>query len=956
MALTVFVLFPGFYREFTDAWEDVLDKEVYEMADRVCAHQQTLRDFAQLQSQLRENRVYDVSNVLQDQKAQKFWVTNFGANQHAVETGRLIETILFETDAGINSHTNQARDAIYQLLFIESYCEKVGVGARLLVTSETKEPVAMITATAFAARTASDVTKKRGRTRDENKEEEEKKEGKKSATAADDYDYDDDGRWYRCLFGERRVLKESQLKQKQFGRETLIEDEYGSGNNSFRLQETTEQMALFLLYPSLPPPERARLKGLSNEDQRELNQASLEVTRELKKYMSGSMSPEKKNYYYHSKVIPRYEEKVEAIRKHLWQKWTSDLKLSVMRLPSYQQAKEFMNKIQANRSDLKGFAKKTSQRLTESLLWLSQGDYYADYLRLESKRKMVHQVMTSLMTKKSDQNTISAYEFQEFLHLFGNLDFVVTRTILSLIRICHGKGEEKARSNHKWFVQPYLALDNKDLPEVKEDMRRLAVPKHYIIKPAQYKKGVMNLVFMDAERNVNTAVISNVPEKARFKVLTYGGRRIYTGKRLGEGELSGVAVTEKLFFSLRDLIQNFQEEVSVPFIDPEKKAKMNVRGTTIHVGVGMFLHAKFRNTRLFEFFHVPSELHKPMGSFWIDQNKERLCDREMEVFNVILNIYRYCSEENNLRENAIIPSAMPSAFYELLKQEFEYWKMPYNVSRPMGGRANPGFRLALNPRKKYLSDAELARKERDDRNKKRPREGALQSDTDDDGSFGLSDGADDDDIQVFVEGNPQQKVNDDVQSQHQLPDHLQDQAIRTGSQSCQGFNNSHASGVGSIVSSHSNPQSPGSKAFYNSTSDDCESIEEGRHAYEVLQGLPLFHEDPKGIVLPSKFHAGQSVQYLSKTTGKWFDAVVESIDLKENVTVTLKVSKKTRVGAFDQLKPKITREVVHGYMAAPLDEMHDGVVEEKKPEAKEEKTFGYHAPSLGTMGFEETTS
>mmetsp|Transcript_19974 Transcript_19974/g.32488 ORF Transcript_19974/g.32488 Transcript_19974/m.32488 type:complete len:415 (-) Transcript_19974:1924-3168(-) len=270
------IFFPSYYHELSDAWEDVLEKEVYEMADRLRTHQQTLREYATLQSQLRSSRVYDVSNILQDPNAQQFWVANFGANVHAVETDRLIETLLYETDENIKLHSQKARHAIYLLLFIETFCEKLGWSRiqRLLTSSSSSAPKHLMI------------------------------EGVEGGQ--------EEKKWWRDLFGENRSLKESEDRKNVIGRKTLQEEDYEEGVD--RMQYLSEQMALLLMYPYLGMAQKEKIRIPFNSNQKKvMKDASLTLLSKEKLHLEGVLSGRE-----YQEALDQYDKQVEGVMLLAW--------------------------------------------------------------------------------------------------------------------------------------------------------------------------------------------------------------------------------------------------------------------------------------------------------------------------------------------------------------------------------------------------------------------------------------------------------------------------------------------------------------------------------------------------------------------------------------------------------------------------------------------------------------
>ena len=76
-------------------------------------------------TQARKARRYDVSKSVLDKGARRFWCTQFGAEHHEVSTGRLIETLLFESKA-TSDFTDRDRTVVYEVL------RKVGAPPLLL--------------------------------------------------------------------------------------------------------------------------------------------------------------------------------------------------------------------------------------------------------------------------------------------------------------------------------------------------------------------------------------------------------------------------------------------------------------------------------------------------------------------------------------------------------------------------------------------------------------------------------------------------------------------------------------------------------------------------------------------------------------------------------------------------------------------------------------------------------
>ena len=81
--------------------------------DGACAR--SLTAVVRTTHQARKARRYDVSKSVLDKGARKFWCTQFGAEHHEVATGRLIETLLFESKAAA-SYTDADRTVVYGML------------------------------------------------------------------------------------------------------------------------------------------------------------------------------------------------------------------------------------------------------------------------------------------------------------------------------------------------------------------------------------------------------------------------------------------------------------------------------------------------------------------------------------------------------------------------------------------------------------------------------------------------------------------------------------------------------------------------------------------------------------------------------------------------------------------------------------------------------------------------
>mmetsp|Transcript_19974 Transcript_19974/g.32487 ORF Transcript_19974/g.32487 Transcript_19974/m.32487 type:complete len:599 (-) Transcript_19974:222-2018(-) len=590
-----------------------------------------------------------------------------------------------------------------------------------------------------------------------------------------------------------------------------------------------------------------------------------------------------------------------------------------MRPPSFKEARDIMGQIRQARLHLPDLASKTSKELSEALIWLAQGDYCMDYLRLESKRNTLRQVLTSLLAKKQSQTHVSAYQFQDFVQSFGNLEFLINRVLLSLIRICYPQGMRKARNKHQWYLQPFFSTDNRDEREIMAAMKATSKRGEYIIRPAHNKIGVFNLIYRDCtsgSSSVHVLPIVNVPEKARFCIVK---------NRNKEGK--GVSSARNYYFTLIDIINDMKDELKNPFVDPDLQTTLNLRGTGIRVAVSMFLQPKFSQTRLYEMFAVPSSLNKNLGYFWMDPTRELLYDRDIELFNIILNIYRYypdiilSSSSSNgggrgggsadkkkeaiIAENKILPREMPEGFYSLLKDEFTYWKLPYDV-KIAGDKKS--IWLTYNPGKRFPTDEEILRRERAAATSSSSSLSRLRSNSggsegygsDVDGDFESMDPDDDmDDVEIFDAGGG--GGQEEPQS---------------------GMINSMGQGKDAWASSmsglsHDNKHNPSD----NNGVEDADAllpIEQLKHAYEVLEGLPLFHEDPNGRVISPPFSAGDKVEYMSRSTGKWFGAVVQHIDMDEKVTVILNTSQQPKIATFGQLREK-EEEDRHGYTAAVLE-------------------------------------
>uniref|UniRef100_A0A7S3Z670 SH2 domain-containing protein n=1 Tax=Lotharella globosa TaxID=91324 RepID=A0A7S3Z670_9EUKA len=769
--LVIFTACNKQYDMFMDVWEERLETEVYDMADRLRAHQKTIKDYVTLQSQLRASQVFDVSNILNDDQAKKFWVANFGGETSNVDAGRMVETLVYHTDQNIRTHTKKLNEIIITLKVVEMYCGFLGPEKDGLATKiDPKQP-----------------------------------EG-------DTKERKDVGDWWLGLSDANTIF----AADKNADLPTIAHYNYKFYGSE--LSEAVRTMVGICLYPSLTKEQRASL-DLDSGQTEKLNHVLTAIV-------------PKRNTEEGDGDLRSPDTVLQGVATLVWKRKHKKLLHGAYSL-DYGSIRRTLRLVRKNGYRLRQWAQ---ERLREALgqsRWLCLGDYRSDCLRLESKRRMVHDIIRSVIDK-TKTDCVSAYEFQEFVWLFGKMDFLMKRMISSLVNPSYPPGKDKTPSKAQWFRQPWFVVDDKGHAEILTMLYSHANIGDFLIRPARTSRTFV-LMYKTSSKSVATVKIVNVPRHAIFEV-----------KKWGES-----------YYSLADLVRSKKHILRQPFIDPMMSATFNIRGHIIKVRVDVFLKKRFRSSKLYKLFQTTTaQSGGSIGSFWKDSHVQLRYDRDVTMFTLMLNLFRYCGVETSgdlkedhhargtgiMSEAMLVPPNMQPGFYKLLEEELRFWDMPYDVK---------GNTILYHENKNWTASRESyhdLEEEEDDENKS---EKSHYSDLE----------GDDDDIAIFQTGK-------DRGSNEDMDDDAEMEEI-----------------VGLDVD---------------------QSIETQPHAFEALEGLPKFHLDPKGQKDPCRFTSDQKVEYLSRSTNKWFKATVKEINMDGQAVVVLQAGAE-KVANLNQLRPLVVQ-------------------------------------------------
>mmetsp|Transcript_31463 Transcript_31463/g.55379 ORF Transcript_31463/g.55379 Transcript_31463/m.55379 type:complete len:328 (+) Transcript_31463:55-1038(+) len=323
-----------------------------------------------------------------------------------------------------------------------------------------------------------------------------------------------------------------------------------------------------------------------------------------------------------------------------------------------------------------------------------------------------------------------------------------------------------------------------------------------------------------------------------------------------------------------------------------------------------------------------------MGSFWKDTSVELRFDRDPTMFNLILNIFTYCNKLNpttttqntphglwSFSELSVVPDGRSVRFYEMLIQELNFWKMPYDAKYDSGV-----FRMVYNANKDAWrsamwednvgaaldDDAGYALTDEDEVSDYSDVEGGSELDGD------LDALDDDDDIEIFEVEQP--KPLQDQPAAHSGPstqndaDHVHKKSTPPTTPSTT-ISDADGAGDASYIDRPKSSASEGAR-FHQIKRD--ENIANLPNSELVVCGLPLF------FIPQELFKAGDSVLYLSKSQNAWFPATVETLDnARGEVAVRLSGSKRIKVAALSFVKRKqLVRQVdvkLDGYSVPDLD-------------------------------------
>ncbi|GAB5363271.1 hypothetical protein AAMO2058_000869400 [Amorphochlora amoebiformis] len=801
------------YKRVMDAWDEAADKEVYEMADRLRDHRETIKDYCTLQNQLRVNRVYDVSQILQDKVAMGFWVANFGGNVHAVEAERLTQMIIYNTDMRIKENCELFLLSLTQQLAAEYYLNYLGPWDDKNLPPERDEDGNIVEKRDSQGYIIKPKVRKPG-------------PGEV---------------WWKNLVTNKMFDEAKQIRPEQ---KTRQQAEWEIHENVIR--KAVKKGVIISLYEHLDEKDQ-REAELSDLQRNRLFAAIDRVKTERAKLLqSGRLASEGLEAAIDALESLRSEIGSEAVEKLVnpSQKDPRKSRLEVLKV-HYELIKGALQDVRDrgySLNKLREFVMEVSTTyLEDSSKWLARGDYRPRYLRLDSKRRMIYQIINQLAVKRGD-GFVSAYEFQELVQRFGKLDFILERIIKSLILISN---KSTNISSAEWFRQPWFILDSRDEKEIISGLAKYGEKGEFLICPA-HSSQTLKLCYLDEKSNVVQLNIENNHEESMFSVPKWNRK---DSKK-----------EEYSFFTLGDLVesQKKKEILKQPFVNPEMLATFNIRGKHLTIPVDVFLEPKFDMSELYKLFqtHSKDNSSELLGSFWKDTSQEIYHGGDLTLFNVIINLFRYCKEEDPkhpYRDSAIVPQNMPESFYRLLKDELREWKMPYNVEVKDGKGV-----LKYNRNKVW-------------REKKR----MMDMDMDDGGSVASAASHMDMDMDmdnVVMFEAPEENSSSGRPARNRSRESL------SGYEEMEFFDDFDEVRV---------------------KMDQDITLEEH---YEVLMGLPRFDEDPEGSVERLPFSSGDKVEYLSKTKGTWNASVIRKWNTDGTLTVTLNVSGMDKIAPLERVR------------------------------------------------------
>lgn len=807
--------YPERYEKLCNFFTDSANTKIEGLTSDIRQCQKDMREYINMARELRACRKYDVGTVLvEGTEAADLWSRHFGSDTAVVESSRVVEALLVETDRRIQDHTAAFWDAYARLTIAEleyerrfpeekyeSRCTLEQLFPdRYTIPGPRPNEIAIPPSANALPKLQIELFEVKSKMYIRNRL-------RALLRVA----------WYLEDDNDKKALKES-----------LTTAQY------LRL-ENVRQGHLSVI-PRRPSNGRIPLlrfdKGVARPGYDKLKNAVTEVGTEL---ATSSAS------HWWKKVFK------ETKDRHAEIEIAEVLKIGISFKRVLEIEREFGKRDgKGNQEDEKDCRKKILQAAMNTAvadcrkeaIWLARGDYRRDYLRLETKRNVIHQIVLALGDRTHD-GFMSPLEVEQLLLRAGSLDFLMKRLIWSCIHEKKGKGGQGAgnwflkASAATWYFRPGLKLVS--AAETRESMRENGIPGDFAIWP-DIKPRRFVFAYVDEKRNMKEVRMENDFKTSCFTLLQ------------SDAKSSCFEASGGRFYALSDIIKTYKEKavkemksILRPFVNPSRGARINISGSRFDVHVGVFLQPVFQDTRLFKKFVSSLKDEKGTerpGDFWKDVNRELRFDRDPTLFNIILNIYRYCGRGGDAqgytsepaigaaaarRACAVIPKGMPSALTEMLRDEFKFWKLPFVLGE--------GCTVTYNKEAATAIDVEDAGPRQVDDGDN----GGDKSDIDD---IFLLDGDDDSPVEIYYgdDNDDEILIDSDDEGEH--------------------------------------------------TSSDVESFEveqsilAGKYAYEALEGLPRFDgESKRGIITAPLITTGQQVEYFSENRKKWFLATVARIEM-----------------------------------------------------------------------------
>ena len=781
-------VFPSQFDRLYNTWTDS-DNMIIEGLTKDMRHDQDdLREYINMQGELRACRKFDVATVLEaGTDAAKFWSDHFGSDTATVESSRVVEALLIETDRRIKSHTVAFWDAYARLTVAKLECER-----RSVAIDESQCTLEQLFPNEYSihpdGRSKTEVEiPPHAHTRP--KRQVEMLDSKKEPLIRSRLRALLRVTWYENAINKslpeadvkalRNDLTKKQFEQLNKARQDILQVEKRES------EEATGRWRRSQSSSNAARPREAELKKTVETvgaDFSDMNASRWSEVTEFKEIQGKGNAKFRKNI---AEVL--------------------EIGVSFGRVLEIKRGLE-----EKDDKDVREMIEKAVKDCKKEAEWLARGDYREEYLALETKRNLIHQIVLALGDRTHD-GFISPLEVEQLLLRLGSLDFLIKRVIWSCIH------EEKDRcdgwfpiaSASTWYSRPGVKLVS--AADARDSILRNGSPGDYAVWPDIETGKAFVLAYVDQKRNLQQIRLENDAKSSVFFIVS--DEDVYS-----------------YYYDLGEIIEAYRKRglLRRPFVNPNMRACMNVSGSRFDVRLGPFLQPVFKGTKLYRKFK-PSKKDDgtgPPGPFWKDVNQEMRFDRDRALFNIILNIYRYCGKGAAAASclDAVIPNVMPPDLCEMLRDELLEWNMPFVLSSE--GK--------LNFDRKAMRDLDkkAGKRQADDDD-----DGDNDDDSDDASAMDLLD--DDGEVELVVSGDESQgdmsEIDDgEVFSEDELLQDMEPEVID-------------------------------------------QSILAGQHAYEVLEGLPRFDENPNGVITTPPFTSGQQVEYFSKNKNGWFRGSVARI-------------------------------------------------------------------------------